>query len=102
MATETAGDQLLDIGTRWQHLAGVRETWANALANLERIQPAYLSVGDKKLMEKLAVAIELMDKQVSMMARYDIKKTALMREINAIPPNPKEENADQDGTKANS
>jgi hypothetical protein len=92
MATE-----LTDTGTRWQHLADVREIRANALANLERIKQGYLSVGDKKLIEKLSAGIELIDKQIDLMSRYDIKRSTLIREIDAIPPAPKEENADQDG-----
>jgi hypothetical protein len=96
MAMETVGNQLADVGTRWQHLADMREIWANAVANLQRIQPGYRSVGDKKWEEKLSAAVELIDKQIDLMARYDMKKMMLAREIDAIPRLPKDKNADQD------
>lgn len=95
MAPEAQGNQLLDIGTRWKHLVDMREIWQCALANLEQIRPGYVTTGDKKLKEQLESAVFLIDRQINLMARYDLAKPALMRDINAIPPIPKVEDGNQ-------
>lgn len=79
---------------RWQHLVDMREIWQNALANLERIRPNYLSVGDKKLMIQLGSAIGLMDRQIDLMSKYTIGDLALRRMIDTLPylPKAKDEN----------
>lgn len=82
-------NKLFDVGTRWQHLVDVRELWQNALANLERIRPNYLSVGDKKLIAKLRVAVELMDRHINLLSKFTLGDTALGRMIDACPRLPK-------------
>ena len=78
-------DKLLETGTLWQHLADLRELWANALANMERIRPNLLSVGDKKLMGQLAGAVDLLDRRIDLLAKYSLNDMKLRREINSIP-----------------
>ena len=82
-------NKLLETGTLWEHLAALRELWANALANMERIRPNLLSVEDKKLMEKLRGAVELVDRHIDLLSKYTAGQTAMMRQVDAIPMLPK-------------
>jgi hypothetical protein len=86
----------------WQHLADLRELWANALANMERIRPNLLSVGDKKLMGQLAGAVDLLDRRIDLLAKYSLNDMKLRREINSIPLLPRKIDETTNGDSPNS
>ena len=95
-------DKLLETGTLWQNLADLRELWANALANMERIRPNLLSVGDKKLMGQLAGAVDLLDRRIDLLAKYSLNDMKLRREINSIPLLPRKIDETTNGDSPNS
>jgi hypothetical protein len=93
--------ELTDVGSRWQHLVDLREIWQNALANLQRIKPQYISVGDKVLMSKLATAVEMTDQQIDLLAKYKLGAMSLRQRIDAIPPISKETDEHKDSNSPN-
>ena len=78
-------NKLLEVGTRYQHLADLRDLWAEGLEKLSHMRPNYRTKSDATLMANLEIAISFINRQLENLAEYDYKRFALEREVNAIP-----------------
>ena len=76
--------ELTDMGMRYTHLVDMREIWQNGLETINRIKPQYLSKADEVLRTSLESAISLVDKQLDLMSKIDIKKYELKKVIDGL------------------
>jgi len=76
---------LEDVGTRYEHLADLRDVWQNGIETIARIKPEYRSVGDELLVKNLTLAIELVEKQLDVMSKFDLKQYDLRKMMADIP-----------------
>ena len=76
---------LEDYGTRYEHLADLRDVWQSGIETITRIKSEYRSVGDELLMKNLALAIELVERQLDLMSKFDLKQYDLRKMVADLP-----------------
>lgn len=80
-----SGRRLEDVLTRYQVLADLRETWMLGVEACTRVQPQYRGKADEILISSLTAALELLENQINLMAKFDMGKYSLGRVIDGIP-----------------
>ena len=76
---------LEDYGTRYEHLADLKDVWQSGIETITRIKSEYRSVGDELLMKNLALAIELVERQLDLMSKFDLKQYDLRKMVADLP-----------------
>jgi hypothetical protein len=91
---------LEDTGTRYTHYQELLELFRNGKEVIKN--KSVLITDDWKMYWKLDYAIELIERQLDILSRFDLKRLELRREVNAIPKMPKEETPKEENDKTDS
>lgn len=82
--------QMLDAGTRYQHLSDLFDLWSSGLEIARNAYHASPTSKDKVRVVKLEAAVAMLGAHMDHLADYEKKKRGLQDEVDAIPKNKKE------------
>lgn len=77
---------LTEVGTRYEHLMELRDTFLDGIEVIKRLNPNWRSLVDIVKQNDLETAVELIEKQMELMAGFSIGCYELGRVIDDIQP----------------
>jgi hypothetical protein len=76
---------LMDIGTRYEHLMALKDTWMAGVTAIETIRSEYRSAGDDIMLKNLEVGLGLLDAQLDNLTKFSSKQYDMRSVLNDIP-----------------